>query len=159
MVERYPHLRFLNRGTTLTPEAQAAEHGAELWRANPEACCRLRKVEPMREVLAEADVWITGITRSQSATRAEVERVEWDWQFQLIKISPLADWNRERVWEYVQREGVPYNPLHTRGYPSIGCTHCTVPVGGARVSDYSRAGRWAGNDKTECGLHNNGSGI
>jgi phosphoadenosine phosphosulfate reductase len=159
MIERYPHLRFVNRGTTLTPETQAVEHGPELWRANPEECCRLRKVEPMREVLAEADVWITGITRSQSAARAVVRRIEWDWQFQLIKISPLADWDRERVWEYVQREDVPYNPLHTRGYPSIGCTHCTVPVTGARVSDYSRAGRWAGSEKTECGLHNHGSGI
>jgi phosphoadenosine phosphosulfate reductase len=113
----------------------------------------------MRGALAGAEVWITGITRTQSATRAETPLIGWDWQFQLLKISPLAKWDRRRVWEYVQAHDVPYNPLHAQGYPSIGCTHCTKPVAGASVTEYTRLGRWNSSDKTECGLHSNGSGI
>lgn len=159
MIERYPHLRFLNRGTALTPERQEELYGPELWRRNPDRCCALRRVEPMRAALAGVDVWVTGITRSQSATRAETPLVGWDWQFQLVKVSPLAGWDRARVWAYVQEHGVPYNPLHERGYPTIGCTHCTVPVPDLALGAYTRAGRWAGTDKTECGLHYNGEAV
>jgi phosphoadenosine phosphosulfate reductase len=153
LIQRYPHLHFVNRGTTLTPEQQAAEHGPELWRRNPDLCCRIRKVDPMHDALADADVWVAGLMRSQSSTRAGVRVVHWDWQYQLLKVCPLANWDRNRVWEYIRSHGVPYNELHEQGYPSIGCTHCTVPVPGAGVTDYSRAGRWAGTTKTECGLH------
>jgi phosphoadenosine phosphosulfate reductase len=153
LVERYPHLRFENRGTTLTPEEQEARHGPELWRRDPDACCRLRKVDPMRAVLAEVDVWMTALTRSQSATRAWTRVVEWDEQYGVLKVNPLALWDRPRVWEYVRAHGVPYNELHERGYPTLGCTHCTAPVAGATIATYSRAGRWAGTEKTECGLH------
>jgi phosphoadenosine phosphosulfate reductase len=153
LITRYPHLRFENRGTTLTPEQQEAVHGPELWRRNPDACCRLRKVEPMRRALEGVDVWLTGLTRSQSPARASIKVIEWDWRYHLLKVSPLAGWDRAQVWDYVQRHDVPYNELHERGYPTIGCTHCTVAVPGARPDTYSRAGRWAGVDKTECGLH------
>jgi phosphoadenosine phosphosulfate reductase len=153
LIARYPHLRFENRGTTLTPEQQEAIHGAELWRRNPDACCRLRKVEPMRRALAGVDVWLTGLMRSQSPARASIKAVEWDWRFQLLKVNPLAGWDRAKVWDYIQRHNVPYNELHERGYPTIGCTHCTVAVPGARPDTYSREGRWAGREKTECGLH------
>jgi phosphoadenosine phosphosulfate reductase len=159
LADRYPHLRFENRGTTLTMAEQESLHGPELWNSNPDLCCRLRKVEPMKEALAGVDVWITGITRRQAATRADTSLVAWDWQHQVVKISPLAGWDRARVWDYVRANDVPYNPLHERGYPSIGCTHCTRAVPGAGVADYSRAGRWSGTHKTECGLHINGSGI
>jgi phosphoadenosine phosphosulfate reductase len=157
MVKRYPRLTFVNRGTSLTPEAQARRYGPELWRRNPDQCCSLRKLQPLRQVLTGADVWITAITRSQGGSRSDVQLVNWDCQFQVLKICPLVRWDRERIWEYVQRHKVPYNELHERGYPSIGCTHCTVPVHGIRPNQYSREGRWPGTDKIECGLHT-GSG-
>jgi phosphoadenosine phosphosulfate reductase len=153
MVSRYPLLTFANRGTALTPEAQEAHYGPELWRHDTDRCCRLRRVEPLREALVDTDVWITAITRSQSPTRRDTPLVSWDWQFQVLKICPLANWNRSQIWEYVQRHRVPYNELHERGYPSIGCTHCTQPIAGSRPEEYSRAGRWPEKEKTECGLH------
>jgi phosphoadenosine phosphosulfate reductase len=91
--------------------------------------------------------------RSQSSTRADIELVAWDWQYQLVKVNPLAGWTRAQVWEYVRRRDVPYNELHERGYPTVGCTHCTRPVAGSEIGDYSREGRWTGGHKTECGLH------
>jgi phosphoadenosine phosphosulfate reductase len=153
MVSRYPLLTFVNRGTSLTPAAQEARHGPELWRRDPDRCCQLRRVDPLRQALTGTDVWITAITRSQAPSRRDTRLVSWDWQYQVLKICPLANWDRAEVWEYVQRHEVPYNQLHERGYPSIGCTHCTTPVEGSRPEDYSRAGRWAGTGKTECGLH------
>jgi phosphoadenosine phosphosulfate reductase len=153
LIERYPRLRFENRGTTLTPEAQADQHGPELWRRDPDACCALRKVEPMRRALGGVDVWMSAITRSQTPARAAHRVMEWDWQHQLIKLSPLAGWDRPRVWEYVRQHDVPYNELHERGYPTLGCVQCTRPVAGLAPGQYSRRGRWADSDKTECGLH------
>lgn len=153
LAQRYPHLRFENRGTALTPEEQAAHHGPELWSRDPDACCRLRKVEPMRRVLSEVDVWMTALSRSQGPTRAHTGVIEWDGEYQVLKVNPLAAWDRHRVWDYVRAHGVPYNELHERGYPTLGCTHCTTPVAGATVTTYTRAGRWAGTAKTECGLH------
>ena len=153
MVARYPHLTFENRGTTLTPEAQAERYGPELWRREPDRCCALRKVEPMREALAGVEVWLTGLMRSQGGERANLRELQWNERYELIQVNPLAGWDRRRVWDYVLAHDVPYNELHERGYPTIGCTHCTLAVAGAGPRDYSRAGRWAGTDKTECGLH------
>lgn len=153
LVRRYPTLTFVNAGTDVTPEQQAASHGPELWARNPDACCAIRKVDPMALVMAEHDVWITAIRRGQSETRAGIRVVEWDWHFDVLKISPMATWSRTDVWTYIRENNVPYNELHDRGYPSIGCTHCTVPVAGAQATTYSRAGRWAGKTKVECGLH------
>ena len=153
MIERYPHLTFVNRGTTLTPEEQEANYGPALWTSDRDKCCELRKVEPMRAALADADVWVTAITRSQGQFRSAVPLVGWDWQFQVIKVCPLARWDRARVWDYVRAHDVPFNPLHAHGYPSIGCTHCTAPVAGVPITSYSRHGRWSGAEKTECGLH------
>lgn len=153
MVQRYPLITFVNRGTSLTPEEQEVRYGPQLWRRAPDLCCRLRKVEPMQQALVGADVWITAISRSQGNSRSEIPLIAWDWQYQVLKICPLAGWDRPRVWEYVRRHSVPYNELHERGYPSIGCTHCTLPVPGAGPAEYSREGRWAGTEKAECGLH------
>jgi phosphoadenosine phosphosulfate reductase len=153
MVERYPRLSFENRGTTLTPQLQAERYGPELWRRDPDACCRLRKVEPLRRALEDVDVWVTGLMRSQAASRSSLEIVEWDPRYEVIKINPLARWDRRRVWAYIQKHDVPYNPLHERGYPTVGCTHCTLAVRGSKPDDYSRAGRWSGTTKVECGLH------
>jgi phosphoadenosine phosphosulfate reductase len=153
LARRYPHLGFENRGTSLTPEAQEVLHGPELWARDPDSCCRLRKVEPMRHALADVDVWVTGLMRSQSPARAALRVVEWDWKYQLLKVNPLAGWDRAAVWEYVQRHDVPYNELHGRGYPTLGCTHCTAPVAGNTTGEYTRDGRWSGLSKSECGLH------
>jgi phosphoadenosine phosphosulfate reductase len=153
MVARYPHLRFENRGTTLTAEQQEEQFGPELWRSDPDRCCALRKVEPMRRALAGVDVWITGLMRSQGGERAALRELQWNEAYGLIQVNPLAGWDRRRVWDYVRAHDVPYNELHERGYPTLGCTHCTAPVVGIGPRDYSRAGRWAGTDKTECGLH------
>jgi len=134
----------------LTPEEQEREHGGALWSRDPDRCCALRKVEPLKAKLTELAAWITAIRRDQTSSRAAARKVEWDAKFQLVKINPIADWSSEMVWSYAVRHKVPYNPLHDRNYPSIGCTHCTRAI---RPGENGRAGRWAGSEKTECGLH------
>jgi len=134
----------------LTPEEQAAQYGEGLWRRDPDACCAIRKVEPLTKVLSGLKAWITGIRREQAPTRANAQVVEWDRKFGLVKINPLVAWKDADVWKYIIENNVPYNPLHDRGYPSIGCTHCTRAV---RPGEDPRSGRWSGFQKTECGLH------
>ena len=142
--------QVLHMKSLLTPERQAEEHGEALWASDPDRCCRLRKVEPLTRVLKGFDAWITGIRRDQSPTRAHAKLIEWDANFGLVKVNPLARWTWADVWTYIKVYEVPYNELHDRNYPSIGCTHCTKPV---MPGDDSRAGRWQGKEKTECGLH------
>ena len=125
---------------------QAAVHGDALWERKPDLCCSIRKVEPLNRALAGLDCWITGLRRDQSPTRASAPKLGWDEAHELWKANPLADWTDERCWAYVRERDLPVNPLHERGYASIGCTHCTRPGAG-------REGRWAGLDKVECGLH------
>jgi phosphoadenosine phosphosulfate reductase len=145
----YP-LRIRQVLPSLTPEEQAAQYGDELWRRDPDACCSIRKVQPLTQVLSGLKAWITGIRREQSPTRANAQVVEWDRKFGLVKINPLVAWKDADVWKYILENNVPYNPLHDQGYPSIGCTHCTRAV---RPGEDPRAGRWSGFQKTECGLH------
>jgi len=134
----------------LTPEQQETEFGPKLWSTNPDLCCRLRKLEPLKQALRDRAAWVTAIRRDQTIERSTAEVVEWDYQWRLVKVNPLVRWSKGDVWDYIKRNGVPYNSLHERGYPSIGCTHCTVAV---REGEDERAGRWAGRQKTECGLH------
>lgn len=134
----------------LTPEQQEKTFGPKLWSRDPDLCCRLRKLEPLREALRNRRAWITAIRRDQTLERSGARTIEWDYQWQLVKVNPLARWTRDRVWEYISDNDLPYNPMHDRGYPSIGCTHCTVP---ASDSDGERAGRWPGHQKRECGIH------
>jgi phosphoadenosine phosphosulfate reductase len=117
-----------------------------LWASDPAHCCHLRKVEPLGRALAPLDAWITGLRREQSPTRANARKLEWDDGHGLWKLNPLADWTEKDVWARIVERDLPYNALHDRGYSSIGCTHCTQPGAG-------REGRWAGLEKTECGLH------
>ena len=133
-----------------SPEEQQRAHGPALWKRNPDLCCNLRKVEPLQRKLGELEAWITSIRRDQTATRAGAGKIEWDQKFGLVKINPIADWSSKQVWQYIREHDVPYNDLHERNYPSIGCTHCTRAV---RPGEDPRAGRWAGLSKTECGLH------
>ena len=146
--ERYG-IRF-HRYSSITLEQQKGLYGDELWSRDPDACCGIRKVEPMRSALAAVDLWVSGIRRSDSQTRAGAPKFGWDKRFGLWKLNPLADWTEEQVWSYISKHDIPYNPLHDQGYPSIGCTLCTrKPAAG----EDARAGRWAGLEKTECGLH------
>jgi phosphoadenosine phosphosulfate reductase len=149
-VERRYGVKVERVYSTLTPGEQEREHGAALWSRNPDQCCGLRKVAPLRAKLTELAAWITAIRRDQTSARAAARKVEWDAKFQLIKINPIADWSSEMVWSYVRKHNVPYNPLHDQHYPSIGCTHCTRAI---RPGEDARAGRWAELEKTECGLH------
>ncbi|MFY0542638.1 phosphoadenylyl-sulfate reductase [Brevibacillus sp. H7] len=147
---RYPDLRI----TILEPEQslseQAAEYGDELWKRNPDQCCRLRKVQPLAGALTGAKAWMSGLRREQSPTRAHIQYINPDHKFQSLKICPLIHWSWEDVWNYIRAFGLTYNVLHDQGYPSIGCETCTLPVEG---EGDSRAGRWAASGKTECGLH------
>ena len=133
-----------------SPEKQERVHGPALWQRNPDQCCNLRKVEPLRRKLGELQAWITSIRRDQTADRARAGKIEWDAKFGLVKINPIVDWSSKHVWHYIREHDVPYNLLHDRNYPSIGCTHCTRAV---RPGEDPRAGRWSGSSKTECGLH------
>ena len=139
-----------DRFHNLTLEEQAAEYGDELWKSDPDSCCGLRKVEPMRRALASVDCWVAGVRRGDSSTRAKTPKFGWDKKFDLWKLNPLADWSERDVWNYIREHDLPYNPLHDHGYPSIGCTHCTQPVG---PGGSPRDGRWAGVAKTECGIN------
>ena len=138
------------RGPSL--EEQAAAHGDRLWERDAGACCAIRKVEPLGRALADLDGWITGLRRDQAPTRAGTPKAEFDEARSLWKFSPLADWSLDDVWAYIDERDLPVNPLHAAGYASIGCTHCTKPGSG-------REGRWAGSEKTECGLHPAGGPI
>ena len=134
----------------LAPADQAEIYGDALWSVSPDQCCSLRKVEPLKEKLSTLRAWITAIRRDQTTVRANAKKIEWDQKFQLVKINPIADWTNDDVWDYIRANNVPYNPLHDASYTSIGCTHCTRAV---RPGEDPRAGRWAGFQKTECGLH------
>lgn len=150
MKERYPGIRLVQVKPKLTPEEQAEKYGDELWKKDPNACCNIRKVQPLTEILGKYDAWITGIRRDQAPTRANAKKVEYDSKFGLVKFNPLASWKWEDVWNYIRENDVVYNPLHDQNYPSIGCHYCTRPV---KPGEDPRAGRWSGTDKTECGLH------
>ncbi len=137
-----------------TVEEQRAAYGIDLWTENPDTCCTLRKVLPLQQHLSHLDVWITGLRRNQSDTRKQtgiLELYEFDKlrEQHLLKLNPMANWTREAVWDYIRKHKIPYNPLHDKGYRSIGCWPCTKLAGG----ESERAGRWEGFDKTECGIH------
>jgi len=149
LVERY--------GLTLRPPPElitvAEQHrreGPNLWETDPDRCCHVRKVEPLLHALEPYDAWISGIRRDQAPSRSATPKVQWSERYEVFKIHPLADWDEKRVWAYVNVHEIPYNPLHDAGYRSIGCIPCTRPTD---PGDEERAGRWAGSDKLECGIH------
>ncbi len=137
-------------GPRTTLEEMAKEHGPELWKREPDKCCDIRKMVPLAEALSGLKAWITGIRRDQAPTRANAPVVGWDAKFKLVKINPLVRWTSDDVWNYIRKNDVPYNVLHDNNYPSIGCEPCTKQV---KPGEDPRAGRWAGFQKTECGLH------
>ena len=134
----------------LTLNEQAEQFGDNLWNRDPDKCCYLRKISPLKNFLAEKKAWVTGVRRSQADTRKQTEIIEWDPENQVVKINPLAEWSEDEVWSYIEKQNLPYNPLHDRGYPTIGCVPCTEP---ADTGTEQRSGRWKNLDKTECGIH------
>ncbi|HET6485279.1 MAG TPA: phosphoadenylyl-sulfate reductase, partial [Spirochaetia bacterium] len=136
-------------------EAMVREKGLNLFYEsieNRKACCEVRKVRPLQRELRKHQAWITGLRRSQSPTRTNLHRVEYDEANAMVKVNPLIDWSRERVWGYVREHGLPYNALHDRGFPSIGCLPCTRAV---EPGEDERAGRWWWEQpaQKECGIH------
>lgn len=132
-----------------------SEHGANAFYESVElrkSCCHIRKVEPLRRALAGRDAWVTGLRRAQAVTRTDLPLREFDAAHGLVKFNPLADWSEEEVWAYIRDRAVPYNALHDRGYPSIGCDPCTRAI---RPGEDVRAGRWwwESRDNKECGIH------
>jgi phosphoadenosine phosphosulfate reductase len=138
----------------VTPEHSVAEqdrlHGKNLFERDSSACCRMRKVEPLGKALRGYSAWVTGLRRVEAPTRANAPLISFDKAFGLVKINPIAAWSDEDMQDYIDTNGVLVNPLVYEGYPSIGCLPCTAkPAEGADP----RSGRWAGQSKTECGLH------
>jgi phosphoadenosine phosphosulfate reductase len=129
---------------------QDAEHGARLHERDPNLCCFLRKVEPLARSLDGRAAWATGVRRIEAPTRAAAPIVSWDDKHDLVKINPLVAWTDDDVEAYQAAHDLPRNPLVAQGYPSIGCAPCTRRVASG---EDPRAGRWSGNDKTECGIH------
>jgi phosphoadenosine phosphosulfate reductase len=119
---------------------------------NRKNCCNIRKIEPLKRALKDLDVWITGLRAAQSVTRVDMPLVEWDENFKVIKVNPLINWSEENVWDYIKTNKVPYNKLHDKGFPSIGCAPCTRAI---KDGEDIRAGRWwwENPEHKECGLH------
>ncbi|WP_447646122.1 phosphoadenylyl-sulfate reductase [Nocardioides zeae] len=133
-----------------TVAEQDAEHGPELFKRDPDLCCALRKVEPLRTSLDGYDAWATGLRRAETKNRVIAPVVGWDAKKKKVKVSPIARWSDEDVDTYIAENGVLVNPLVYDNYPSIGCWPCTRRVA---PGDDPRSGRWAGTNKTECGIH------
>jgi phosphoadenosine phosphosulfate reductase len=151
-------VEFINPEMTVAEYEE--EHGGPLYVHRPDQCCHDRKVLPLRRAVVGYDAWISAIRRDQTGDRARAGVVQWDAKFNLVKVNPLLTWTKKDVWAFIAKYDVPYNPLHDRGFPSIGCWPCTRPV---TNGEDERAGRWAGTIKKECGLHviehEDGSGI
>jgi len=120
---------------------------------NRKQCCHIRKIEPLKRSFKGLDVWICGLRREQSVTRTSNQLVEWDENNGLLKVNPLIEWTEKQVWDYIRKNNIPYNDLHDKGFPSIGCQPCTRAI---KPGEDVRAGRWwwENPDKKECGLHN-----
>jgi phosphoadenosine phosphosulfate reductase len=143
-------ITLVNVTPQLSVAEQDAQYGAKLHDRDPDLCCSLRKVRPLAEALAGYLAWGSGIRRDESPTRAGTRLVDWDARREMVKVNPLAAWTQDDVDAYVAEHGVPVNPLFQLGYGSIGCAPCTRPVA---PGEDPRAGRWAGQGKTECGIH------
>jgi phosphoadenosine phosphosulfate reductase len=139
---------------TLTPRQSVAEQdvsfGVRLYERNPDQCCALRKVTPLRQALKDYRGWASGLRRDEGGSRADVKVVEWDARRSMIKLNPIAAWTQRDVDAYVAEHGVLVNPLLFDGFGSIGCGPCTRRI---KPGEDLRAGRWAGTSKTECGIH------
>jgi phosphoadenosine phosphosulfate reductase len=147
--ERY-QVNIIEQRAELSVVQQNRLYGERLYERDPDLCCRIRKVEPLKEALTGYDGWIAALRRDQSPTRANIRAIEWNARHGLVKIHPLAAWTRRDVWDYIMRNKLPYHPLYDDGYASIGCQPCTRRVA---AGSHERSGRWEGKGKLECGIH------
>ncbi|UOZ06474.1 phosphoadenylyl-sulfate reductase [Amycolatopsis sp. WQ 127309] len=146
----YPNVRIVNAQAEQSVAEQDAEYGEKLHDRDPTQCCNLRKVVPLRKTLGGYSAWITGVRRVDAPTRANTPIVTWDDRNGLVKINPIAAWTDDEFNGYIAEHGILENPLVSIGYLSIGCAPCTARV---EPGQDARSGRWAGQSKTECGLH------
>lgn len=149
-VEAFFGIKLVRIHPELTLMQQADQYGPALWERDPEQCCYIRKVVPLKKALHPYAAWITGLRRDQSALRSATKVIMWDKQNEKIKVAPFASWTEDMLWTYIHEYKLPYNALHDHAYPSIGCMPCTQPV---MPDQDKRAGRWANLSKTECGIH------
>lgn len=147
--ERYGIDVELKRPSTTVAEYEAL-HGGPVYKTNPNQCCADRKLAVLKAAVVGMHAWASAIRRDQTPDRAQSPIVGWDKKYSLVKVSPLANWSKKDVWKKITDHDIPYNPLHDKGYPSIGCWPCTRAV---LLGEDERAGRWSGTAKTECGLH------
>jgi phosphoadenosine phosphosulfate reductase len=146
-------IESINPDQTLAEQADS--HGPALWSRDPDLCCTMRKVLPLQSKLRDLDCWLTGLRRQQTSERSKIGVIELYARndaesSDMIKLNPMANWSREAVWDYIRQHQIPFNPLHTQGYHSIGCMTCTRKTG---EGEDERAGRWTGFKKLECGIH------
>ncbi len=134
----------------LTIEQQSDQHGKDLWFSNPDACCAIRKVEPLERTLVNFSAWVTGLRRVDAPTRKDIDVITWDTKRNKVKVNPLAAWDDEFLAEFTKRNPVKVNALREKSFTSIGCEPCTRPTA---LGEDPRAGRWSGTAKIECGLH------
>jgi len=145
----YP-VNLINVTPSRTVAEQDAELGPRLYQRNPDLCCYLRKVEPLERALSRYDAWIAGVRRDETVERREARPVEWDARREMVKVNAIVSWQQKQVDDYIAEHGILVNPLVYDGYPSIGCSTCTLRV---EPGGDPRSGRWAGTGKAECGIH------
>ncbi|WP_097677997.1 phosphoadenylyl-sulfate reductase [Bacillus massilinigeriensis] len=148
--KKYPEMDIECIKPSLSLQVQEEIYGERLWERSPDKCCHLRKVVPLAEQLEGRAAWISGLRTGQSPERDKLQFINKDEKFQSIKICPLIHWSWEDIWSYIKLHQLPYNELHDKNYPSIGCKVCTLP---ASNPEDLRSGRWANTNKKECGLH------
>ena len=149
-LESHYNMKFERLTTSLLPEDQTQLYGEALWERDTNLCCNIRKVLPLKKALKNYNVWITGIRRAQTEFRHDAHVIEYDDRFDISKVNPLINYTHNQVWDYIHKNNLPYNELHDKGYPSLGCIQCTTSV---KNGEDDRAGRWRGSNKSECGLH------
>lgn len=145
----YP-VNVINVTPTRTVQEQEAALGPRLHGRNPDLCCFLRKVEPLGRALEGYMAWFSGIRRDETTSRRDRKVIEWDAKRGMVKVNPILDWTQRQIDDYIEDNGILVNPLHSDGYPSIGCAPCTRRVA---PGEDPRSGRWAGLGKSECGIH------
>ncbi|CAN5801386.1 phosphoadenylyl-sulfate reductase [soil metagenome] len=151
---------FRSVTTNISIAQQEKRYGPKLYENDPNLCCHIRKVEPLRTALADSTAWATALRHDQSSTRTQAAMVTWNTRYNVVKLAPLVRWTETDIWQYIHEHDLPYNELHDQNYPSIGCWPCTRAV---KPGEDLRSGRWQGTDKKECGIHfemnANGAGI
>ncbi len=149
-LEDHYQRNFRRVSTQVTISAQEKRFGPKLYENDPDLCCHVRKVLPMTSALVDSTAWVTAVRRDQAPSRHNTPLVQWSERHNVVKVAPLAAWAESDIWAYIEEHHLPYNELHDRNYPSIGCWPCTRAV---QQGEDLRAGRWAGVNKIECGIH------